>query len=296
MNTNALTAQSCSLFEIDAQLEAAFDQMQEEREMSGNISDESRERCVQLFGEFGKKIDRIAAYLRTQQHKGNIAGEEAQRLQQRRRSAEQRVSDEGMLIYFMRCRGLKRLEGELNTIRLQTGSQASLQIDDWKLPQEFCLHTGSIPHRLLKEMLEHLPDGLKEEFLQAMINTQPNTQLVRDALLRGETVNGAKLETQKSHPDRLAWYAPKLAQAFHRKEACLLRLKINRRVRRSVHVKCPRHPRYNPERDGAGAIRGGCRHCVAIYQLYAGKLVVERSLQALEQQIARCAVFNAAAP
>jgi hypothetical protein len=43
-------------------------------------------------------------------------------------------------------------------------------------------------------MLEHLPIGLKGEFLQAMINTQPNTQLVRDALLRGQTVAGAKLE------------------------------------------------------------------------------------------------------
>ena len=60
---------------------------------------------------------------------------------------------------FMRCRGLKRLEGELNTIRLQTNSQASLQIDDWELPQEFCLHTGSIPHRLLKEMLSICPMG-----------------------------------------------------------------------------------------------------------------------------------------
>ena len=103
-----------------------------------------------------------------------------------------------MLTYFMRCRGLKRLEGELNTIRLQTNSQSSLQIDDWMLPQEFCLHTGSIPHRLLKEMLEHLPVGLKGEFLQAMINTQPNTQLMRDALLRGEPVNEAKLE-RRSH-------------------------------------------------------------------------------------------------
>ena len=199
MKTNTLTAQNCSLFEIDAELEAAFDQMQEEREITGDISDESRERCAQLFAELGKKIDRIAAYLRTQQRKASIASEEAQRLQHRRRSAEQRVSDvKQMLIYFMRCRGLKRLEGELNTIRLQTGSQASLQIDDWKLPQEFCLHTGSIPHRLLKEMLEHLPDGLKEEFLQAMLNTQPNTQLGRDALLRGETVNGARLE-RRSH-------------------------------------------------------------------------------------------------
>ena len=80
MNTNRLTAQNCSLFEIDAELEAAFDQMQEEREIAGNISDKSRERCMQLFAELGKKIDRIAAYLRIQQHKANIAGEEAQRL------------------------------------------------------------------------------------------------------------------------------------------------------------------------------------------------------------------------
>src|SRR5215469_16736501 len=131
-------------------------------------------------------------------HRGRTT-EEAQRLQQKRRSAEQRVDDvKEMLTYFMRCRGLKRLEGELNTIRLQTNSQASLQIDDWELPQEFCLHTGNIPHRLLKEMLEYLPDGLKGEFLEAKINTQPDTQLVRDALLRGETVAGAQLE-RRSH-------------------------------------------------------------------------------------------------
>ncbi len=195
MNTKTVTAQNCSLFAIDSDLEEAFEQLQEEREITGCITDEARERCVELFTELGKKIDRIAAYLRIQQRKASIAAEEAQRLQQRRRSAEQRVSDvKEMLTYFMNCRGLKRLEGELNSIRLQTNSQPSLQMDDWALPQEFCLHTGSLPHRLLKEMLEHLPDGLKGEFLQAMINTQPNNQLVRDALLRGETVAGARLE------------------------------------------------------------------------------------------------------
>jgi hypothetical protein len=195
MSIKTFTAQNCTLFEIDAELEAAFDQLQEEREITGSISDEGRERCFQLFAELGKKIDRIAAYLRTQQRKADIAADEAQRLQQRRRSAEQRVSDvKEMLTYFMRGRELKRLEGELNTIRLQANSQPALQIDDWELPEEFCLHTGSIPNRLLKEMLEHLPDGLRGEFLQAMINTEPNPRMVRDALLRGEPVRGAKLE------------------------------------------------------------------------------------------------------
>ena len=83
MDTKAVIAQNCSLFEIDAELEAAFDQMQEERAITGDISDESRQRCLQLFAELGRKIDRIAAYLRTQQRKANIAAEEAQRLQQR---------------------------------------------------------------------------------------------------------------------------------------------------------------------------------------------------------------------
>ena len=63
MNISTLTAHNSSLFEIDAELEAAFDQLQEEREITGNISDESRDRCAQLFAEPGMKIDRTAAYL-----------------------------------------------------------------------------------------------------------------------------------------------------------------------------------------------------------------------------------------
>ena len=46
-----------------------------------------------------------------------------QRLQQGRHSDEQRVDDvKEMLKYFMRCPGLKRLEGELNKVRMQTDS------------------------------------------------------------------------------------------------------------------------------------------------------------------------------
>ena len=75
MNTKTATAQNCSLFEIDAELEEAFDQLQEEREITGTISNDSRQRSVQLFAELGKKIDRVAAYLRTQQRKASIAAD-----------------------------------------------------------------------------------------------------------------------------------------------------------------------------------------------------------------------------
>ena len=55
MNTSSVTAQNCSLFEIDAELEEAFDQLQEEREITGTISYESRERSVQLFANSARR-------------------------------------------------------------------------------------------------------------------------------------------------------------------------------------------------------------------------------------------------
>ena len=50
MNTKTVTAQNCSLFEIDAELEEAFDQLQEEREITGSrgtsASCEARRRLI----------------------------------------------------------------------------------------------------------------------------------------------------------------------------------------------------------------------------------------------------------
>jgi hypothetical protein len=33
------------------------------------------------------------------------------------------------------------------------------------------------------------------------------------------------------------------------------------KVAERVKAKCERHPRYNPERDGRGGIKGGCSTC-----------------------------------
>jgi hypothetical protein len=37
-----------------------------------------------------------------------------------------------------------------------------------------------------------------------------------------------------------------------------------------LHLKltCPNHKRYDPARDGEGAIRGNCKYCAAMYNLY----------------------------
>ena len=49
------------------------------------------------------------------------------------------------------------------------------------------------------------------------------------------------------------------------------------KARLKVNMKCPVHPRYNPEKGGRGAIKGGCRMCesiaIAHEKLYAGSSV-----------------------
>ena len=40
------------------------------------------------------------------------------------------------------------------------------------------------------------------------------------------------------------------------------------KVAERVKAKCQRHPRYNPERDGRGGIKGGCSTCFSLFDLH----------------------------
>jgi hypothetical protein len=32
--------------------------------------------------------------------------------------------------------------------------------------------------------------------------------------------------------------------------------------------RCPKHPRYHPQKDGLGGIKGGCRRCELLLEIY----------------------------
>jgi hypothetical protein len=60
------------------------------------------------------------------------------------------------------------------------------------------------------------------------------------------------------------------------------KLKIAERIK----AKCERHPRYNPERDGRGGIRGGCSACFSLFDLHQARL----SLDAAHREFLRRAI------
>jgi hypothetical protein len=49
------------------------------------------------------------------------------------------------------------------------------------------------------------------------------------------------------------------------------KLKVSERVK----AKCEHHPRYNPEGDGRGGIKGGCSTCFSLYDLHQARLILD---------------------
>jgi hypothetical protein len=55
----------------------------------------------------------------------------------------------------------------------------------------------------------------------------------------------------------------------------MLALHFSIHIKMKLKGKCPKHPRFNPE-IGQGAIRGGCRECLALCQVVAARIKLPR--------------------
>ncbi len=195
MSSITATAENNTLFEIDKELESVFDAASQEQEETGAISEETKQHCLDLFAELGKKVDRIARYVRAIELKALAAKEEATRLAARQKAAENRVEQvKSMLAFFMHVRGLKRLEGELNTIRLQKNGQASLQIDPLALPAEYNQMTIALAPPDWTQVLEAITSPeLKRQLEGAVIACEPNKAQIRQDLQAGKEIPGTVL-------------------------------------------------------------------------------------------------------
>lgn len=137
-STAATTAETSNLFAIDAELEAQFDAATQEQEETGQYQRGNQAAVSGSLLRVRKKVDRIALYVRATEFKARLAKKEIMRLTVRQKSTEKRVEQvKSMLAFFMRVRGLKRLDGELNTIRLRKNGQSSLQVDPLALAAEY---------------------------------------------------------------------------------------------------------------------------------------------------------------
>jgi hypothetical protein len=127
----ASIAQEYSLFEIDRELDALIDEIEEEIESRGEASAELIERFQQFCEAHSEKADRIGRFLRMMEACIQYCRSEATRLQERARSSERKaMQTKYMVMYYLKSRELRKIEGREFTLRIQKNSQDSVRFTD----------------------------------------------------------------------------------------------------------------------------------------------------------------------
>ncbi len=191
----ATIAETNSLFEIDAELDSLFDEIEEQTAQGGEPAEELVARFQQFCSAHGEKVDRIGRFLRRMEAREQFCRAEAARLSGRAHAAAGKVErTKSMVLYYLMSRDLKSIEGREFTLRAQKNSQDSVRItDEAALPKCFCRIEAQISGVLWETVLSLLPDELAKTLESSVQETRPDNEAIKRAAAQHEAVPGAEV-------------------------------------------------------------------------------------------------------
>ena len=188
-------AQECSLFEIDRELDALLDEIEEEIESRGQPSSELMERFQQFCEAHGEKADRIGRFLRMMEARVQYCRSEALRLQERARASERKATQtKSMVLYYLKSRDLKKIEGMEFTLRIQKNSQDSVRfIDETQVPMRYRTVAARIDGPLWERMIKAVPEEMRHLLVVAIEDASPSNEAIKQAAQNLIAVPGAEV-------------------------------------------------------------------------------------------------------
>ena len=191
----ALISESCSLFEIDSELDDLLEQIEEQIESDGLSSDELLSRFRDFCAAQGDKVDRIGRFVRMMEAREQYCRAEAARLGDRARAAANKVErTKSMVLYYLMSREIKKIEGREFTLRIQKNSQDSVRvIDEPALPMAYRRVEVRIGGVLWETILSYLPQDLERSLAACVQETRPDCEAIKAAVSRHEEVAGAEV-------------------------------------------------------------------------------------------------------
>jgi hypothetical protein len=188
-----INAQENSLFEIDRELDFLLDEIQEEADEG---SEEVRAELVQKFHEFceayTEKVDRIGHFLSLMETRALYCRDQAARLTERARLTENKVErTKSMVLYYLRSRDLRKIEGREFTLCARKNSQDSVFIsDEPKVPLVLREIEAKIPGRFWQALLSILPEDDATELKACVRQMKPSNEAIKNAAVMQESVPG----------------------------------------------------------------------------------------------------------
>jgi len=190
-------AQDNSLFEIDRELDLLLDEIQEQTEADGTdeVCPELMHRFQQFCDAHTEKVDRIGHFLSTMEARATYCRAQSNRLAERARSTENKVDrTKKMILYYLRSRDLRKIEGREFTLRSQKNSQDSVVItDEPQVPLAFREIEAKIPGNLWQALLTFLSDEDSRELTGCVRQMKPSSEAIKAAVAARQEVPGAQV-------------------------------------------------------------------------------------------------------
>lgn len=184
-----------SLFEIDRDLDTLIDEIEEEIENRGEASAELLDRFQQLCEAHGEKADRIGRFLRMMEARVQYCRSEANRLQERARSSERKATQtKYMVMYYLKSRDLRKIEGREFTLRIQKNSQDSVRFsDETQVPMLYRIVAARIDGPLWERVIESVPEEIARSLLASIQDASPSNEAIKQAVQSQIAVPGAEV-------------------------------------------------------------------------------------------------------
>jgi hypothetical protein len=191
----ASIAQEYSLFEIDRELDMLLDEVEEEVEHRGEASPELIERFQQFCEAHSEKADRIGRFLRMMEARVQYCRGEASRLQERARSSERKaIQTKYMVMYYLKSRELKKIEGREFTLRIQKNSQDSVRFtDETQVPMRYRMVAARLDGALWERVIESVPEDMRRLLVASIQDASPSNEAIKQAVQNQIAVPGAEV-------------------------------------------------------------------------------------------------------
>ena len=120
---------------------------------------------------------------------------EANRLQERARSSERKVTQtKYMVMYYLKSRDLKKIEGREFTLRIQKNSQDSVRFtDETQVPMRYRTIAVRLDGRSWERVIENVPDELRRQLVASIQDASPSNEAIKNAVQNQIHVPGAEV-------------------------------------------------------------------------------------------------------
>lgn len=191
----ASIAEDNSLFEIDREIDTLLDEIEAEIENRGEASADLLEQFQQFCEAHGEKADRIGRFLRMMEARVQYCRSESSRLQERARSSERKATQtKYMVMYYLKSRDLRKIEGREFTLRIQKNSQDSVRFsDETQVPMRYRTVAARIDGRLWERVIESVPEETGSLLVASIQDAPPSNEAIKQAVLSKLVVPGAEV-------------------------------------------------------------------------------------------------------